>query len=782
MSFTNAQLAQQIADLISYWSSFNQEYSDWLGGAVDGGPGSDGKYPLTNWAGDESLVDSPAKLADNVSGYVGLAAASETAAAASAAAAATSESNAASSEAQATSDAAAAAASAAAAAVDEGEAASSAVVSTAQANLATDRAGYAQEWANKAEDSLVSAAAGGDLVDDYSALHHAAKASADAASASSDAASAAASAAAAATFNPALYAALADNETITGSWTFGADFFLGDVRFRQADSVIYPQTNDGATLGGGTNRFAAGYFTTLLAQTHLNMQTGEAIEDIADGWLRLNNNQTFSNGVYTPGNLRVESAFNVAGAATFEGYVNGALKVYESRQAAGLSLDTLLVDGVYHMSNATGTGHPTGETLAYGNLLVFDNLDVHAQIYLSRHNDGRVYVRSSNATDFTGIGWNRLWSSADFSDNSSNWDTAYGWGDHGAENYQQYNLAPASQPDAYIYINRDSLNPALYVMKESVTGGPVAKFGSGLMNSTTFSGGAFEIQADGGFTADGAATLRGQVTLEGSNGTTQNLELQGTAPTIYLSDTDASSRDFWIHVNSNNFYVLRDNADDGGWDSPHPLQLEADTDLAYIFGKRVTLHNEAHYVSGSANGIKAVTGTYGAVQSVGSTGGYGGFSMDGYFVWMNSGTSHCGLYDDINNDWMILAYPNADVRLYYDGAVKFVTNSEGVDVTGQIMINDGNTEIAEGSGNAVRIRTNSGWADFGAQNTGYCHMQTDRGAFYMNKRLDTVGYNRYYQQGAYYANGSSSYVSGKVTYSTSAATGGSSGDIWFQYT
>lgn len=42
--------------------------------------------------------------------------------------------------------------------------------------------GYAGEWANKAEDSLISAAAGGDEVDDYSALHHAAKAAASAAS------------------------------------------------------------------------------------------------------------------------------------------------------------------------------------------------------------------------------------------------------------------------------------------------------------------------------------------------------------------------------------------------------------------------------------------------------------------------------------------------------------------------------------------------------------------------------------------------------------------------
>ena len=43
-----------------------------------------------------------------------------------------------------------------------------------------DVIGYAEEWANNPEDLLVSTEAGGDGVDDYSSLHHAAKASADA--------------------------------------------------------------------------------------------------------------------------------------------------------------------------------------------------------------------------------------------------------------------------------------------------------------------------------------------------------------------------------------------------------------------------------------------------------------------------------------------------------------------------------------------------------------------------------------------------------------------------
>ena len=51
-------------------------------------------------------------------------------------------------------------------------------------SAATDQAGYSEEWAQKAEDSLISAEAGGNEVDDYSSLHHAAKGAASASASS----------------------------------------------------------------------------------------------------------------------------------------------------------------------------------------------------------------------------------------------------------------------------------------------------------------------------------------------------------------------------------------------------------------------------------------------------------------------------------------------------------------------------------------------------------------------------------------------------------------------
>jgi len=63
--------------------------------------------------------------------------------------------------------------------------------------------------------------------------------------------------------------------------------------------------------------------------------------------------------------------------------------------------------------------------------------------------------------------------------------------------------------------------------------------------------------------------------------------LSKTSPQIKLNDTTASEDDFWIHVNSNNFYVLADRDDDDSWDGAFPLQLEADTNNGFLFGSQI---------------------------------------------------------------------------------------------------------------------------------------------------------------------------------------------------
>ena len=87
--------------------------------------------------------------------------------------------------------------------------------------------------------------------------------------------------------------------------------------------------------------------------------------------------------------------------------------------------------------------------------------------------------------------------------------------------------------------------------------------------------------------SDADDTMSGTLTITGSNGVSR-LRIEGTTPTIDLDDADGDS--FYIHVNSNNFYVLADRdggGDYGTWEGPHPLRLEASTNKTYLWDQLV---------------------------------------------------------------------------------------------------------------------------------------------------------------------------------------------------
>ncbi len=76
----------------------------------------------------------------------------------------------------------------------------------------------------------------------------------------------------------------------------------------------------------------------------------------------------------------------------------------------------------------------------------------------------------------------------------------------------------------------------------------------------------------------------------GTSSPSQLLSLSSASPTIEFRDTD--HRRYWLHNNSNVFYLLFDGDNDGGWDGNHPFQfhgLARDNaslgTMAYIPGK-----------------------------------------------------------------------------------------------------------------------------------------------------------------------------------------------------
>lgn len=80
-------------------------------------------------------------------------------------------------------------------------------------------------------------------------------------------------------------------------------------------------------------------------------------------------------------------------------------------------------------------------------------------------------------------------------------------------------------------------------------------------------------------------------------------------------------------------------------------------------------------------GRDKVTGNYGTVQVDTNRNGWGGYSIYGQYVLMSNG-SRVGIYNDIDNEWMLQCHRNAQTELYHNGSKKLETTSSGATVTG----------------------------------------------------------------------------------------------------
>ena len=100
--------------------------------------------------------------------------------------------------------------------------------------------------------------------------------------------------------------------------------------------------------------------------------------------------------------------------------------------------------------------------------------------------------------------------------------------------------------------------------------------------------------------------------------------------------------------------------------------------------------------------ITDATGDYGSVKVTGgSTGGWRGYAVEDGAVFMQKDDgSVFGLYDDTNNHWALYHAKNAETRLYYDGTETMRTTAAGIDIAGDVQINNGNVyPVTDNTGN-----------------------------------------------------------------------------------
>ena len=98
------------------------------------------------------------------------------------------------------------------------------------------------------------------------------------------------------------------------------------------------------------------------------------------------------------------------------------------------------------------------------------------------------------------------------------------------------------------------------------------------------------------------------------------------------------------------------------------------------------------YIDNTTNYLAHPTGDYGSVQVNGSgVNSWEGYSIDGRVVFMHDGSNSAGIYNDVNNEWMIRTILNGAVELYHNNNLKLYTTSYGAELQGDLRPSANNT-------------------------------------------------------------------------------------------
>ena len=80
----------------------------------------------------------------------------------------------------------------------------------------------------------------------------------------------------------------------------------------------------------------------------------------------------------------------------------------------------------------------------------------------------------------------------------------------------------------------------------------------------------------------------------------------------------------------------------------------------------------------------SVTGEYGSVETGGVT-TWDGYSIDGRVVFMHDGGSAWGIYNDVNNEWMLYGQLNGGIELRHNNILKANVVAGGLEVYGELV-------------------------------------------------------------------------------------------------
>jgi len=178
-------------------------------------------------------------------------------------------------------------------------------------------------------------------------------------------------------------------------------------------------------------------------------------------------------------------------------------------------------------------------------------------------------------------------------------------------------------------------------------------------------------------------TITGNVAINGTLTTDSIKNDNGTFLTLEGGDGwnlagNASGEYVWLAAEGG-LMIISSDSNSTSWADREQIRITAEGGI----DNRLRVHGQLR---------TTVTGSYGTIQTA-NVASWDGFSINGRVVFMHDDANAWGIYNDVNNHWMIYGVLGGAVELKHNNATKAYTDSSGFRVAGRLYSDSGTSSF-----------------------------------------------------------------------------------------